>query len=263
MSKHSAKKVALGADEYHQLLAQHDIYFIAFNHKSEVVASNYPAANLNLETVNDLVFLIGPQNIAVIQDYISTPHSQTRFNVANLKFELSTLNTHSNQTYYCLNIEASSSLKEESTLSSIEHDYQIIQDLSSSLNILNDTESGLITEEQRHHIRNQLLPEVKHRLLELQDPSLKLCLELVQSSMQNLLSGERGMNQNLLDVLTPSEMQVAEFIRSGMSSQEIANTLNVARKTVENHRNSLRNKLGIKNRGVNLRNYLVSLEQAR
>ncbi len=69
------------------------------------------------------------------------------------------------------------------------------------------------------------------------------------------------MNQKLLEVLTPSEMQVAEFIRSGMSSQEIANNLNVARKTVENHRNSLRNKLGIKNRGVNLRNYLLSLEQ--
>lgn len=54
---------------------------------------------------------------------------------------------------------------------------------------------------------------------------------------------------------------MAEFIRSGMSSQEIASTLNVARKTVENHRNSLRNKLGITNRGVNLRNYLLSLEK--
>nr|WP_238322304.1 helix-turn-helix transcriptional regulator [Vibrio mexicanus] len=85
--------------------------------------------------------------------------------------------------------------------------------------------------------------------------------ELVQTNLNSLLSGEQGMNQKLLEVLTPSEMQVAEFIRSGMSSQEIANNLNVARKTVENHRNSLRNKLGIKNRGVNLRNYLLSLEQ--
>jgi DNA-binding CsgD family transcriptional regulator len=263
MNKASANKFALGADEYHQLLAHHDIYFIAFNNHGEVIDSNYPAANLNLETVNDLVFLIGPQNIAVILEYISTPQPDTRFNVANLKFELSTLSTKQGEKYYCLNIEASSSLKDESALSSIEQDYQIIQDLSVSLNILNETESGVVTEQQRDQIRNQLLPEVEHCLLKIKDPSLKLCIELVQSSMQNLLSGERGMNQNLLDVLTPSELQVAEFIRSGMSSQEIASTLNVARKTVENHRNSLRNKLGIKNRGVNLRNYLVSLKQSQ
>ena len=70
------------------------------------------------------------------------------------------------------------------------------------------------------------------------------------------------MNSRLLEVLTPSELQVAEFIRSGMSSQEIASTLNVARKTVENHRNSLRNKLEASPIAeVNLRNYLLSLEK--
>ncbi len=82
-----------------------------------------------------------------------------------------------------------------------------------------------------------------------------------QINMENLLDDHSGMNSRLLEVLTPSKLQVAEFIRGGMSSQEIASTLNVARKTVENHRNSLRNKLGITNRGVNLRNYLLSLEK--
>lgn len=100
---------------------------------------------------------------------------------------------------------------------------------------------------------------MERKLTQIQDPALRMCLELIRTSMEKSLQDDG--NQRLLEVLTPSEMQVAEFIRSGMSSQEIASALNVARKTVENHRNSVRIKLGLANRGVNLRNYLLSLEK--
>ena len=44
----------------------------------------------------------------------------------------------------------------------------------------------------------------------------------------------------------------------GMSSKDIATTLDIAQKTVDNHRNSLREKLGIKNKGINLQTYLMN-----
>ncbi|WP_047047333.1 helix-turn-helix domain-containing protein [Vibrio mexicanus] len=261
MSEPLNQKMTLGTDVYHQLLAQHDIYFIAFDKQGAVIASNYPVANLSLQSIDDLVFLAGPENIAHIKHYLDNTDTAVNFSVANLKFTMSTIPSSDGSIVYCLNIQASQALSQEANLGSIEKDYQIIQDLSESLNVISQAEGGIITDEQREQIRVKLLPDVELRLKEIRDPSLKLCLELVQTNLTSLLSGEQGMNQKLLEVLTPSEMQVAEFIRSGMSSQEIANNLNVARKTVENHRNSLRNKLGIKNRGVNLRNYLLSLEQ--
>ena len=36
------------------------IYFVAFDAKEQIVASNYPVTNLNLESLDDLVFWLAP-----------------------------------------------------------------------------------------------------------------------------------------------------------------------------------------------------------
>lgn len=45
----------------------------------------------------------------------------------------------------------------------------------------------------------------------------------------------------------------------GMSSKDIANTLEITQKIVENHRNNLREKLGLKNKGDNLQVFLMNV----
>lgn len=42
-------------------------------------------------------------------------------------------------------------------------------------------------------------------------------------------------------------------------SRNIADTLEITQKTVENHRNNLREKLGLKNKGVNLQSFLMNM----
>jgi len=60
--------------------------------------------------------------------------------------------------------------------------------------------------------------------------------------------------------LTPAELQVANLIRQGKSSKEIADYLGLSCRTVETHRRNMRNKLGIKDKKGNLRSHLLSHE---
>jgi PAS domain S-box-containing protein len=59
--------------------------------------------------------------------------------------------------------------------------------------------------------------------------------------------------------LTPREVEVCNLVKNGLDSKEVARALNIAVHTVEKHRRMARNKLGLANKGTNLRTYLNSL----
>ena len=59
--------------------------------------------------------------------------------------------------------------------------------------------------------------------------------------------------------LTPKEIQIAECIRSGKTSKEIADMMNISARTVDVLRYSVRKKLGLNNKKANLQSLLSSL----
>jgi DNA-binding CsgD family transcriptional regulator len=59
--------------------------------------------------------------------------------------------------------------------------------------------------------------------------------------------------------LTPTELQVANLVRQGKRTKEIADLMNLSEKTIESHRKNIRGKLGLKSRKVNLQTYLMSI----
>ena len=60
--------------------------------------------------------------------------------------------------------------------------------------------------------------------------------------------------------LSPREIQVADLVRQGRANKEAARILNISINAVEFHRNNLRKKLGLQNKKVNLRTYLLSMQ---
>ena len=88
----------------------------------------------------------------------------------------------------------------------------------------------------------------------------KALLNIIESELKNAVSPFLQRLTAVYSRFTPAEIQVADLVKSGKSTKEIAEMLNVGTGTVDTHRKSIRNKLGLSNKKTNLQTYLRSLE---
>ena len=88
----------------------------------------------------------------------------------------------------------------------------------------------------------------------------KVFVDILDSTLNDVVSPfVRKLSPQYLK-LTPSEIQMANLIKQGKTTKEIADLLNLATSTIDFHRDNIRKKVGIKNRKINLRTYLLSLQ---
>ena len=84
--------------------------------------------------------------------------------------------------------------------------------------------------------------------------------ELMESNIRDITSQfTRALSLNYSSI-TPTEIQVANFIKQDKTSREIAELMCISSRTVDTHRNNIRKKLGLKRPYGNLRSHLLSLQ---
>ncbi|MDR3631159.1 MAG: PAS domain S-box protein [Desulfocapsaceae bacterium] len=87
-----------------------------------------------------------------------------------------------------------------------------------------------------------------------------LIIKSIESNLRQINSPFAHRITTLYSKLTPAEIQIANLIKNGHSSKEIASLLNISEKTVYTHRRNIRKKSGITNQKINLQTILHQLE---
>lgn len=84
-------------------------------------------------------------------------------------------------------------------------------------------------------------------------------VDIMESNLMDIISPFSRKISLKYRHLTPKEIQIANFIKEGKTSKEIADLLNVSKSAVDIHRYRLRNKLGLNKVKANLRSHLATL----
>ncbi|MHB8110101.1 MAG: PAS domain S-box protein [Syntrophorhabdaceae bacterium] len=84
-------------------------------------------------------------------------------------------------------------------------------------------------------------------------------VDIVETNLNDILSPFLQKMSMKYSNFTPTEIQVANLIKTGKTSKEIADIMNVSTGTIDTHRNNIRSKLNLNNKKMNLRAYLISL----
>ena len=137
-----------------------------------------------------------------------------------------------------------------------------LEEANTALRVLlkrGEQDKNELEEKVLSNIKELALPYLEKLKLGNLDYKQGAYVEILESNLNDIISPFlKKLSSQYLN-LTPTEIQVANLIREGKSTKEIAEILNISERAIEFHRNNIRDKLGLKKSKTNLRSYLLTL----
>jgi len=109
------------------------------------------------------------------------------------------------------------------------------------------------------NIKELVIPYLEKLKKNILDEKQKIYVSILESNLNDITSSfSHRLSSKFLN-FTPTEIQVANLLQQGKTSKEIAELTNSSPKAVSFHRENIRRKLGLRNKKINLKSYLLSL----
>ncbi len=146
-------------------------------------------------------------------------------------------------------------------LEEVEHKKRELEEANIALKVMLDqhTKTRESVEEQISiRLKTLVMPYLDLLRQRVRHEQERETLNIIAAHMDSLASSFTPRGREIFLSLSPRESTIADLVRQGKTSKEIAAILGIGVRTVESYRNNLRKKLGIKKEKISLRTYLMT-----
>jgi PAS domain S-box-containing protein len=144
----------------------------------------------------------------------------------------------------------------------LEQEKANLQEANTALKVLlkrRELDKRAFEEQVLHNVQKLVLPYLKLLSAEVADERQTTYQQIVETNLNDITAGFSRRLSVEYSGLTKTEIKVADFIRHGMKNRQIAELLGLSVRTVEAYRMSIRDKLKLHHKKVNLCTYLKSM----
>lgn len=139
-----------------------------------------------------------------------------------------------------------------------------LQEVKSALNIVlkqREQDKELLEKQTSENVLQLVEPLIKRLQRTRLDDDQRQLVKEVEEKLHEITSSFITKLTRKASGLTPKEIQVANQVKQGKATKEIAEALCLAEGTINVHRKKIRKKLGLSNKSINLQAYLSSLSE--
>jgi PAS domain S-box-containing protein len=140
---------------------------------------------------------------------------------------------------------------------------EALGELNTALKVLVEHYKGDQREQEEKvvsNIRVRIIPHLEKLKQTRIDEGQSALVEIIERGIRDILSPFSRSVSSEHFRFAPKEAEVASLVREGKTTKEIARILGVGKRTVDSYRDNIRGKLGLSNKKVNLRTYLLSID---
>ncbi len=151
--------------------------------------------------------------------------------------------------------------KRESELGARSHD---LTEVNAALKVLLKQVRGDKKELEANvlsNVKQLVLPYLERLKTNRPNKDQRSIVETLEINLNNIVSPFAGRLSSKFLNLSPMQIRVANLVKEGKTNKEISELLCLSENTISSHRYKLRSKLDLKQKGINLRSYLLSLNE--